>query len=723
VSRTLGASRCRPAAVPRSPEPPLASTLSDRPASDRPAPTPGEPTRRERRRTVTLRGHLGYQPALDGLRAFAVASVMLYHAGLHWVVGGYLGVDLFFVLSGFLITSLLVQEWAGNGRIDFKAFWIRRARRLLPALGVVMLGIVTYAAVFAAPGEVDTIRNDGLAALGYVANWRFIFSGQSYFAQFTQPSPLKHMWSLAIEEQFYLLWPLIVFGVLAIWRSIRVLVVACVAMILGSALLMAILYHPGQDPSRVYYGTDTRAQSLVMGALVGVLLLMHGPIRSRAGLLAVRTAAWVGAVYTVWLWWRMSERTDMLYRGGFLTASLAVIAIIASVTQPERGWLGAFLSLAPLRFVGRISYGLYLWHWPVYLTLTETRTGISGNALLFLRLGVTAAFALASFFLIEEPIRHKRLRLPRPAIVLPVAAVALVVALFVSTTGGGESIAATTQRALDRAAKAPPPTAPVTTAVAGAKATTAPAVPAGPFKTLILGDSVAASIGLGFDQIPDSNLLVWDRGTLGCGLLPAELTLEGGQETTVSPECNDWASRWTPDLDRFQPQVVVLLVGAWDLLDRKVNGQWVRVGTVEYDNLLLSELDRASQLLTSRGARLVVLTTPFFDRPELVGSGRDWPEYEPWRVDRVNALYRDFLARNPGRYTLLDLNEKVSPHGRFADQIDGIQVRGDGVHFTQAGATWVDQWLAPELVKVAQGVAPADATATTTYGTRKTHPE
>jgi len=683
-------------------------------------------TRRERRlRGPQLRGRLGYQPALDGLRAFAVVSVMLYHAGQSWVVGGYLGVDLFFVLSGFLITSLLVQEWAGNGGIDLKAFWIRRARRLLPALGVVMLGIVAYAALFAAPGEVDTIRNDGLAALGYVANWRFIFSGQSYFAQFTQPSPLKHMWSLAIEEQFYLIWPLIVFGVLAIWRSIRALVVTCVVMILGSALLMAILYHPGQDPSRVYYGTDTRAQSLLMGALVGVLLLVHGPIRSRVGLLALRTAAWVGAVYTLWLWWRMSERTDLLYRGGFLTASLAVIAIIASVTQPQRGALGAFLSLAPLRFIGRISYGLYLWHWPVYLTLTETRTGIGGTELLVLRLAVTLAFALASYFLIEQPIRNNTLRMPRPGILVPLTAVAIVVALFVSTTGGGESIAATTQRALDRAAHAPPPTAPVAT-VAPAGVTT-PVVPPGPFKTLVLGDSVAASIGLGFDGVPDSNLLVWDRGTLGCGLLPAELTLEGGQETPVSAQCNDWAARWTPDLDKFQPQLVVLLVGAWDLLDRKVNGQWIRVGTVEYDDLLLSQLDQASQLLTSRGAKLVVLTTPFFNRPELVGSGRDWPEYEPWRVDRVNALYRDFLARNPGRYTLVDLNARVSPHGKFADEIDGIQVRGDGVHFTQAGATWVDQWLAPELVKIAQGAAPDPAAGATTgaptYDPRKTRPE
>jgi hypothetical protein len=415
----------------------------------------------------------------------------------------------------------------------------------------------------------------------------------------------------------------------------------------------------------------------------------------------------------------MSERTDMLYRGGFLTASLAVVLIIASVTQPQRGALGWFLSLAPLRFIGRISYGLYLWHWPVYLTMTQRRTGLSGNGLLFARLGETFALALASYFLVEQPIRTRRLRMPRAAILVPVTAVALVVALFVSTTGGSESIAATTQRALERAAHAPPPTAPLTSAPAGAQ----PAVPAGPFKTLVLGDSVAASLGLGFDQVPSSNLLVWDRGTLGCGFLPADLTLEGGVETTVSAECNDWASRWTPDLDKFQPQVVVLLVGAWDLLDRKVDGQWLRIGTVEYDDYFLSQLDRVSQLLSSRGAKLVVLTTPFFDRPELVGSGRDYPEYAPWRVDRVNALYRDYLALHPGRFTLLDLNAKVSPHGRFADVIDGIQVRGDGVHFTQAGATYVAKWLAPQLVDVAQGGDPDPTDNTTVYGTRKTHPE
>ncbi|HEX9466985.1 MAG TPA: acyltransferase, partial [Acidimicrobiia bacterium] len=322
------------------------------------------PSRRQSRARRVGRGEVGsfgYQPALDGIRAFAVAAVLLYHGGQSWAVGGYLGVDAFFVLSGFLITTLLVTEWSGRqlrgrGRIDLRAFWIRRARRLLPALFFVMIGVVVYAAVFAAPGEVDRIRQDSLATLGYVANWRFIFSGQSYFDQFTQPSPLRHMWSLAIEEQFYLSWPLIVGFVLWWRRSVRALLVIAVTMVVASATLMALLFHHGHDPSRVYYGTDTRAQSLLMGAVLGIVLFLHGPIRSLVARIALRAFAIVGAGYTLWLWWRMSERTDALYQGGFVLAALAVAAVIASVVQPDRGALGAALSWGPLRWVGRISY-------------------------------------------------------------------------------------------------------------------------------------------------------------------------------------------------------------------------------------------------------------------------------------------------------------------------------------------------------------------------------
>ena len=619
--------------------------------------------------------------------------MLFYHAGQTWAVGGYLGVDTFFVLSGFLITTLLVTEWSSRGHIELLAFWVRRAKRLLPALFLVMVGIVVYAGVFAAPGELHSIRSDSFAALGYVANWRFVFSGQSYFDQFSQPSPLRHMWSLAIEEQFYLVWPLIVCFLLWWRRSLRVLLAACVVMIVASATLMAVLYVPGRDPSRVYYGTDTRAQSLLIGAVVGILLFRHGPLRSLYARTAIRVGAVVGAIYTLWLFWRMSERTDALYQGGFLLAALAVSAVIVSVVQPDPGRLGRALSVAPLRWVGRISYGLYLWHWPVYLTLTETRTGLDGVALLFVRIATSVGLAAASYYGLEKPIRQGTVRLPRPPVVALVSASVIVAAIFVTTTGGSESIGASTTRALRAAASAPqvkPPTQP------GATATVTPP------KVMIVGDSVGGTLGLGFETVgPDNNLWVWNRGRLGCGLFYGGSIIEGGEVIPVDPQC-DWRATWPEQLDAFTPDVVMMLVGAWDILDREVDGNLVKFGTVSYDTAFLQQLDDATTLLASRGAKVVVLTTPFFSRPELVGqTGREWPEYDPWRVDRINSLYRDFLEAHPGRYTLIELNRFISPGGKFTDELKGVQIRGDGVHFTREGAVLVDNWLVPQLKEAA----------------------
>jgi peptidoglycan/LPS O-acetylase OafA/YrhL len=568
--------------------------------------------------------------------------------------------------------------------------------------------------VFAAPGEVGRIRDDSYAALGYVANWRFVFSGQSYFDQFSQPSPLRHMWSLAIEEQFYLVWPLIVCLLLWWRRSLRVLLGACLVMIAASATLMAVLYVPGRDPSRVYYGTDTRAQSLLVGAVIGILLFQHGPIRSLTARTAMRIAAVVGATFTLWLFWRMSERTDALYQGGFLLAALAVSAVIVSVVQPDPGRLGRALSVAPLRWVGRISYGLYLWHWPVYLTLTETRTGLDGVALLIVRIGLSLGLATLSYYGLEKPIRQGTFRVPYPPVVALVSATAIVVAVFATTTGGNDSIAASTTRALRAAAPAPqakPPTLPGTTGAA-------------PTKVMIVGDSVAGTLGLGFDTVgPEHNLWVWNRGRLGCGLFYSGSVIEGGELLRVDPEC-DWRASWPGELDYFKPDVVIMLVGAWDILDREVDGKSVPFGTVDYDSSFLTQLDEATTLLGSRGAKVVVLTTPFFSRPELVGqTGREWPEYNPARVDRLNSLYRDFLTAHPDRYTIVDLNRFVSPGGKFTDELNGVQIRGDGVHFTAEGSLMVANWLVPQLEAVVSGGDLAPAASAEQYDPRKLRAE
>src|SRR3954447_22520131 len=255
------------------------------------------PRRPVSRMTTPQRTRSTHWPALDGWRGFTIWFAISVHAG-YFTAGGVLSLDTFFVLSGFLITGLLIREWDRSAGIDLLAFWARRARRLLPALFVVLGAVLVYAAVLAPSLGLDKLRADVLASLGYVVNWHFILSGQSYFGAFTTPSPLLHLWSLAVEEQFYLLWPPIVLGTL--WFAQRrfpprvaIATVGVVALggAIASSIWMVALYTPGGDPSRVYYGTDTRAQAMLIGAALAVVSTLHGPLRSRTGRAVLAGAA------------------------------------------------------------------------------------------------------------------------------------------------------------------------------------------------------------------------------------------------------------------------------------------------------------------------------------------------------------------------------------------------------------------------------------------------
>ena len=382
---------------------------------------------------------LRYMPALDGLRALAVIAVLLYHADVGWARGGYFGVDAFFVLSGFLITGLLLGEWQATGHIDLKAFWIRRARRLLPALALVLAGVALYAAMAAYPVELAQLRRDGFSTLVYAANWNQIVSHQSYFEQFAAPSALRHTWSLAIEEQFYLLWPLVIFAVLRRRISRRMLFAGCGVLALGSAVLMGALYQPGHDPSRVVL-RNRHACAVTADRRDARRASSPGASRAwRAATAAVlHGAAIAAACGLAFIWTTTSETDGWQYRGGFALAAVLVAVVIASVTLPgDTGPLGKLLSSAPLRAIGIISYGLYLWHWPVYVYLSEDRTGLDDTPLLLARVAVTFAAAGVSFLLIERPIRHGSFPIRRRTVrvAVPALAAALAGALVVSTAG------------------------------------------------------------------------------------------------------------------------------------------------------------------------------------------------------------------------------------------------------------------------------------------------
>jgi peptidoglycan/LPS O-acetylase OafA/YrhL len=349
---------------------------------------------------------LGYMPGVDGLRALAVAAVVAYHAGATWLPGGFLGVDVFLVISGHLITSLLLAEHAATGRIALKRFWLRRARRLLPAVFVLILVVVGVMAIVH-PDEVGGLRGAVASSFFYVINWFQIAVEQSYFEQFARPSVLQHLWSLAVEEQFYLVWPPVLALAFVVAKRKQILAGVAVAIVASTALAW-ILYAPFQDPSRIYYGTDTRAA----GLLVGVALAFIRPagvarVAREARAHVARDA--VGAIALVAVLAMMlfvGEFDRALYQGGFLAIALATGLLLATVAHPASR-LARVFGLPVFVWIGVRSYGIYLWHWPVIqLTRPDRDVPFAGIGLVALQVTLTIALAAASYRYVEVPFRE-----------------------------------------------------------------------------------------------------------------------------------------------------------------------------------------------------------------------------------------------------------------------------------------------------------------------------
>ncbi len=357
--------------------------------------------------TVGDRPRLPHIAAVDGLRALAVASVFAYHADVGWARGGFLGVDVFFVISGFLITALLLAEWRRDAWLDVAYFWKRRALRLLPAVLVLLVGVWVVVPVLA-PDQAGRLRGDIRAALAYVSNWRLIFEHQSYFEAAGRPPLLQHLWSLAVEEQFYLVWPLVLWAGLAVRRTARRLVWWILAAAVASAGLMAVLYEPGTDPSRVYYGTDTRAAAILLGAALACVwrpsTKTTPPLAGRV-VLGVAGAGALGGL--AWCITSLHQFHDSLYRGGFLGVAALATVLVAVISHPGTPYIGAVLGSRPLVWLGKRSYGIYLFYWPVIMLTREYYdVPLSGNALLALRAAITVSLAALSYRLVEAPIRN-----------------------------------------------------------------------------------------------------------------------------------------------------------------------------------------------------------------------------------------------------------------------------------------------------------------------------
>ncbi|PEL74025.1 acetyltransferase [Bacillus wiedmannii] len=352
-----------------------------------------------------------YMVGLDSLRGLAILGVILYHINFNWMPGGFLGVTVFFVLSGYLITDILAMEWKRNKRIDLKKFWLSRARRLLPGMLVMLVITLAWITIFHS-SLLEKMRGDSLAALFYVSNWWYIYHKLSYFDNFNQISPLNHFWSLAVEEQFYVVWPFIIsLGLYYIKKQSRMILLICLGAF-ASALAMAILYEPGVDPSRIYYGTDTRAFSLLIGAVLALVWpsnrLANKIIPKARFILDV--VGGIALIIILVMFWKTNQYDPFLYKGGMVLLSIATALLVANLAHPASR-IAQFLRFRPLRWVGVRSYGIYLWHYPILtLTTPKENTGDFSIIRAILQFLLIILIAQISWKFIEKPIRQGALR-------------------------------------------------------------------------------------------------------------------------------------------------------------------------------------------------------------------------------------------------------------------------------------------------------------------------
>ena len=669
-------------------------------------------------------------PALNGLRGVAVIGVVAYHLQLGWARGGYLGVDLFFVLSGFLITTLLLEEWVGSGRISLGAFWGRRARRLLPALFLVVVALAVYLVLnglWGGPGanglvDLSGLRGDAISTLLYVNNWHSIFVHQSYFAQFSTPSPLQHTWSLAIEEQFYLVWPLVLLVLFRFgrrgWR--RAGVTLAVGLGILSSVLMAVLFTPGTDPSRVYYGTDTRLFDLMAGATIAFVAAARPQPNARARRtlhLAAPLAGvallvfWVTAGYTTGV--RAGMPTNFMFQGGFLVCAALAGVVVADTRLVQAGGLGRGLAWRPLHFVGTISYGIYLWHWPVIVYLNGARTGLSSWPLDLLRVGVTLSLSTASYYLVERPIRLARLHGWVRHWGAPLAGVLTGVLIVVATfpAVADPATVSHTSRLPASASRGTGTGSHDGTAVPGAGGfggqvpihlAVTPS-PADPLRVMVLGDSVMqdASLGITAALGATGESTVASRTIPGFGLVNA----------------SNWRTSLPNLIAQAKPQLIVAS-WSWDQYGPTMPNALHQPAA--YTALLKSAV--GTMLSPGNGVEGVIFTEFPQSGPLTAQNGDPQSAYNAERRAGVvawNDIAKGMAAAFPGRVMYFPLADSVLLHGNYsawlppegdprAPKSAWIRVRKlDKVHLCAEGSARYGAALLADMTQ-AFGLAPAN---------------
>lgn len=624
----------------------------------------------------------GHRPALDGVRGFAVVMVVLFHGGISWSKGGFLGVSVFLTLSGFLITSLALVEFATTGRLAIGAFWLRRIRRLLPALLVALALAVLAVAIAGTDATRRGLFGDVLAGLTYTANWRWILSGNSYADLFTSPSPLLHLWSLSVEEQFYVVFPLLAAAVLRWGR--RALGIVAVATVAVSVVAPNVF---GWSQDRAYYGTDVRAGEIAVGVLAAVVLFGR---RSAVGDVGRRLLAILStlSLVVVLSMCAFVPQTWSGWRSGGLVAFAAVSVLVVVAGALDVGPVAALGRTRVLRRLGRVSYGLYLYHWIVFWFLGRT-TDLSSTRRFLLGVAISYALAELSLRLVEDPIRTgvvpwRRVdeggrRVVIGSTVVASAAAVLVVASLVVASRAAPAI--DFDAVGDRVVAAPDG---------------APSI-------AVFGDSTAkmTSAGLAealrYGEWSGRFALFEGDARLGCGVLFSERNRAvDGTVYPVGESCRGMVADWRTVVERDRPDLVVFETGRWETWDMQMPGDttWRGLGDPVFDDWARGQLRSAVDALSASGATVVLLTPPSQARAEGTGASA---------VDeRLRILTRmiDELAADPGdRVVLVDLAGWHVGQGAR-----DVTLRRDGVHVDlRSGRIVAEEFLLPELATLVDG--------------------
>ena len=562
---------------------------------------------------------LAHHRGLDGLRGVAVILVIIFHSGLGWLPGGFLGVSVFFTLSGFLITSLLINECENTGRIDLKAFWGRRLRRLAPASLVVIAGVVGLASWLSTSIEASRIKGDAISATLYFSNWRFIYSGHSYGELFASPSPLQHLWSLSIEEQLYVIVPVVIAGLFALGLRRRAIGIVFLIAVAGSTI--ATMFTNSHE--LIYYGTHTRAAELLLGSALACLF------GHRIERLAVNKAKSLSTLYIVPIVGvvvlsRFSSVDSPWVYSGALTAfaGLSVICLIAAI---QAGPVRSILSSSPLVRVGEVSYGLYLIHWPVIVWLNSERVDLQPTALFVLQVIVTVILTLVSYWLIEQPIRRRKVllsvRWAASSFVASVVGVLILASAILASASSQVNTAPDVLVTIAPTSSVVDPVNASSTTIVGSSAKPARVDRTGPLSVLVIGDSTAENIATALAQASDGSLGVISGGVLGCPLLKVAQVRDrkdSQQDVSYCPSNEQLVRDHVSEVD-----AVVVVAGVANQWAYQYAGSdvWVEPASERYKADLNGFLENIEDIVAPYGLPILVFETPpVRDNPKILGD-------------------------------------------------------------------------------------------------------